>query len=303
METKKSKLVRFKDAAPIEGDLEQQELSLPTGIPPVVGSSVGGPTQEDCAGVKWLEQQQSPRPTGSPPVVGSSFGDTTLIADMTALWAQIGELRSERGNNTALIRDVLNQLAPLRTLNRQLEREAVQRQLEAANTVFVHGFGDGDGFGDGIGVDSGKCNGTRNPILVRYFWVCLGGWTTVVDDKLVFDRCMKSYSTETHGQKTHCDCGVRFHASSGVMVEISQGEKFWYMRAPYPVVGQLDTRPELPLRLWELLVCPRISSKCLVTHQAEGCALFESHEIFRLLPWMQWDEILQFAESLEYLRC
>jgi hypothetical protein len=46
-------------------------------------------------------------------------------------------------------------------------------------------------------------------------------------------------------------------------------------------------------------VRPRIYSKCLVTHQAEGFALFESYEIFLLLPWIQWDAIYQFAASLE----
>jgi hypothetical protein len=238
---------------------------------------------------------------------------------MRALNAQIGELTSARGqNNTELIRDLANQLAPLVTLNNRLKREAAQRQREALKPIFVDDFGDGDGFGDGIGVDSGKCNGTRNPILLRYFFVCLGGWNTMVHHKLVFDRCMKLYSSEwmrqlnqsralTHGQEPRCDCGRKFQATSGVIVEISQGGQFWYTRAPYPVEG-LDTRPELPLRLEclhstiipdQFQVRPRIYSKCLLTHQAGGLALFESHEIFLMLPMIEWEPIYQFAASLE----
>jgi hypothetical protein len=236
---------------------------------------------------------------------------------MKELWAQIGELISERGhNNTERIRDLLNQLAPLQGLKKRLEREAVQREREALTPVFVDGFGDGDGFGHGFGVDSASYNGTRNPILLRYFFVCLGGWTTVVGDKLVFDRCMKMHSSEglrqlnqsralTHGQSCYCECGVGFKASSGVIVEIRENEKYWYMRALCPdadILDMLAMAHETNLgevNFDQLHARPRMYSKCLVTHQAGGLARFESHEIFLKLRMFEWESIFQFAAFLE----
>jgi hypothetical protein len=229
--------------------------------------------------------------------------DTTkLFDDMTELRVQIGILihQTQRGvDNAKRIRDLWDQLAQLTDIAPPV-RFAVQR--ERLRPSFVAGA-----WHYGKGNDTEPYEKPEEEHF-RYFVVCLDGWR---EDGLAGDRCMRMQGmrqffvsrTLTHGKPSYCDCGAK--VSNQVIVEIRQGEKYWYMRAPYPNIDILDIRgiairnPYGKLTPAHLQMRLPIYSKCLVTHQAEGLMHFHSHAIFLTLPQFEWESIFQIQASLE----
>jgi hypothetical protein len=223
---------------------------------------------------------------------------------MNELRAQIGILTHQRDRgyeNAGRIRDLGDQLAQLSDIAPPARFTV---QCEALTPVFVAGSWHCKG---GTEDDSASC-ATAEKEHFRYFVVCLGGWR---EDGLAGDRCMRMQGMRqffksralTHGQQLYCDCGA--NPRNEVIVEIRQGEKYWYMRAPCPNVDILDicaiaqrnpfgklTPDQLQMRL-------PIYSKCLVTYQAKGLVHFHSYAIFLTLPQCAWQSIFQIAASLE----
>jgi hypothetical protein len=230
-----------------------------------------------------IDKEKSSCPTGSPPVVGSSVMDpTTLMSAIAALRQQMLDLIADQDDNGRhhrdQIRDLMDQISTLSEFKRRRDLEAGRRRVK------------------------GRGKGTKvEEVHVRYFYMCLAG--------LAGDKCMKMHSSEpralTHGHRWYCECGIRLKRDSGILVEFSQGEKHWYVRAPYPDCEILDI-PEMAQRQQLVKLTPdelharlRPSKACLVTHHAGGLAQFYSYEIFMQLQEFQWVEIFQVAASME----
>jgi hypothetical protein len=236
-----------------------------------------------------IVKEKSSRPTGSPPVVGPSVMDpATLISEIAALRGQMMDLLAEQDNGRhhhEQFRDIMDQLAGLNEFKRRRDLEAGRRDVK------------------------GRGKGTKvEEVHVRYFFVCLGGQAG--------DKCMKMHTSEglrdlnktkawTHGNRWYCDCGRVLKGDSGIIVEISKGDKHWYLRSTYSDFDILDIRAMVQeqqlvkLTPDELHARLRPFKKCLVTHQAGGLAQFDSYEIYLTLPKFQWEEILQIAASME----
>ena len=154
----------------------------------------------------------------------------------------------------------------------------------------------------------------------RYFFVCLGitywGSDSVSSTP---DKCMKLLSSKTWrqlhlgkawcpGPRWYCDCKTKFKASNGCVVEIKQGDEYFYMHAECPDPEVLDIRALAhqkkyghltPAELYANLPVCQPAATSFVTHLENGRARFQSEEIFNTLPKFDWDTIFQFAGMMK----
>ena len=135
------------------------------------------------------------------------------------------------------------------------------------------------------------------------------------------DKCMKLLSSKTWrqlhpseawcpGQRWYCDCGTKYKAGNGCVVEIRQGEKYFYMRASCPDREILDIRAMAhetkfgkltPAELYARLPVCQPAATSFVTHMEDGRARFKSNEVYQTLPHFNWDTIFQFAGMMKPL--
>ena len=151
----------------------------------------------------------------------------------------------------------------------------------------------------------------------RYFFVCLGGLVAgfpgnkyVCMTMLSSKRWRQLFPTEawTAGPRWYCDCGTKYKAGNGVVVEIKQGEQYFYMRAPCPkteyrefpitqemMIGRRKlSRAEF---YFGLPVC-QSADTVFVTHGEGRLPRFESYERFSGLPLFSWESVDQYAEMM-----
>jgi hypothetical protein len=222
------------------------------------------------------EREQSSCPTDSPSVAGSSDDDPTrLESEIIALRAQMFELMSGEDNGSLHKNQIYDIFDKIETLNLRRTR----REREAAKE--------------------------RPKVHVRYFYMCLAEWPS--------HRCMKMFSsdappapmTSTRPQRWYCECGKKVTHHSKILVEIRQGAKHWYVRAPWPDISMLNMREMVrrqqlvnltPIELRARLGFHRAS---LVHYSPMGLDSFDTYDIFMQLQEFQWDEIFQVKASME----
>ena len=135
---------------------------------------------------------------------------------------------------------------------------------------------------------------------------------------MTMDKCMRMIPSKAWhqlhpeaawvaGQRWYCSCQSRYKAGNGCIVEIRQGEKYFYMRASCPDHEILDIRAMAheekfgkltPAELYARLPVCQPAATSFVTHMEDGVARFKSHQVFLPLPEFNWDTIFQFTGSM-----
>jgi hypothetical protein len=222
------------------------------------------------------EMEQSSCPTDSPSVAGSSDEDPTrLESESRALREQMFELMTGENSeflNKNAISDIMDKIETLNHRRTRREREAAKE---------------------------------RPKVHVRYFYMCLDEWSSYRCMKIISSDAQPTPMTSTGPQRWYCECGKRFNHHSKIVVEIRQGEKHWYVRAPRPDIDMLSMQDRVrrqqlvnltPIELHARLGFHRAS---LVHYSPMGLDSFDTYNIFMQLQEFQWDEIFHVKASME----